>query len=309
MHSDTPSAVEFSMETFRFQGSGMPADPKALEAFPLPLSVILQVTRRCNLDCVFCSEISPLPDPSLAELALMREHLQGVQRIYLSGGEPLLRPDLVKIAQLFKPQCFVGLPTNAMIHESITDDLASSIDFANVGIEGPRNVTTRVRGDYDEIVKGIGLIREKGIPLSLCSVVMASNVDCIPLVCQLADVFEARKVKLILPVMKGNAFRLPASEIISDKQALDLFAKLLEQKTRYGWRPKITLTTWTPEVEGYSILVYPDGKVYAWPVYDEPEKVELLGDLLVEDIRAIWQRNPYRANHVRKYLGETILVC
>src|SRR5579883_1267636 len=62
---------------------------KAVEGFRSPLSVILQITRRCNFNCSFCSEIVQLPDPTLEELDLMRQHLQGVQRVFLSGGEPL----------------------------------------------------------------------------------------------------------------------------------------------------------------------------------------------------------------------------
>src|SRR5579883_1213981 len=62
---------------------------EAVEGFRSPLSVILQITRRCNFNCSFCSEIVQLPDPTLEELDLMRQHLQGVQRVFLSGGEPL----------------------------------------------------------------------------------------------------------------------------------------------------------------------------------------------------------------------------
>jgi hypothetical protein len=61
-----------------------------------PLSVILQVTKRCNFDCNFCSETLQLPDPTLAELDEIRANLTGVRRVFLSGGEPLLRRDFVR---------------------------------------------------------------------------------------------------------------------------------------------------------------------------------------------------------------------
>src|SRR5205814_8649366 len=51
-----------------------------------PLSVILQVTKRCNFDCNFCSETLQLPDPTLAELDEIRANLAGVRRVFLSGG-------------------------------------------------------------------------------------------------------------------------------------------------------------------------------------------------------------------------------
>ena len=69
-----------------------PGDPAALaEAAAVPLSVILQVTRRCDFGCVFCSETSPMPDPSLGELDMFRANLAGVRRVFLSGGEGRFR--------------------------------------------------------------------------------------------------------------------------------------------------------------------------------------------------------------------------
>ena len=45
------------------------ADPAVLaEAATAPLSVIVQVTKRCDFGCMFCSETLPLPDPALTRL-------------------------------------------------------------------------------------------------------------------------------------------------------------------------------------------------------------------------------------------------
>src|SRR5579885_1216939 len=84
-----PEAIFFDDERHHFEAiQGLDID-RAAEGFTSPLSVILQVTRRCNFNCSFCSEIVQMPDPTLEELDLMRQHLQGVQRVFLSGGEPL----------------------------------------------------------------------------------------------------------------------------------------------------------------------------------------------------------------------------
>ncbi|MFC4048271.1 hypothetical protein ACFOY4_01135 [Actinomadura syzygii] len=50
-----------------------------------PLSVIVQVTKRCDSDCNFCSETLQLPDPSLQELESAAANLAGVRRVFLSG--------------------------------------------------------------------------------------------------------------------------------------------------------------------------------------------------------------------------------
>src|ERR1035438_10088898 len=78
------------------------AGPAALaEAAAVPLSVILQVTKRCDFGCVFCSETLHMSDPTLAQLDTIRGNLAGVLRVFLSGGEPLLRRDLPEITDMY----------------------------------------------------------------------------------------------------------------------------------------------------------------------------------------------------------------
>ncbi|WP_239308964.1 radical SAM protein, partial [Frankia sp. Cj3] len=90
-----------------------PLDLEAIAAAAAgPLSVILQVTKKCNFDCSFCSETLQEPDPTLAALERIRDNLAGVPRVFLSGGEPLLRRDFVDIVDLFAGTV-IGVPTNA----------------------------------------------------------------------------------------------------------------------------------------------------------------------------------------------------
>lgn len=275
----------------------------------LPLSVIIQVTRRCNFSCIFCSEIEKMPDPTLEEIQQMRDNLCGVPRVYISGGEPLLRKDLSEILDLFYGNFVVGLPTNAVIHTpELMQVIKERVDFVNIGMDGPRNVTTRIRGDYDKIMKGIHRFQENGISLSLSCVVLSSTKNSVLFTCQIADLVEAKKLKLILPIPKGNALNLSESEYLSLEETEILFADVSKAKEIYGWTPKITLTTWRPEVEGYSLLVYPNGNTYAWPVYGYPDRVLLLGNLLEDSIKNIWEKNPYKQNHYNKYLGKSIFV-
>lgn len=276
----------------------------------LPLSVILQITRHCNFSCVFCSETVKMADSTLEQLERMRNNLLGVPRVYLSGGEPLLRKDLPEILDLFYGNFIVGLPTNAVIYTPrLMEILKARVDFVNIGLDGPRNVTSRIRGDYDKIMKGVQAFRRYRIPISLSCVVLSSTRDAVLFTCQIADLLEAKKLKLILPVRKGNALELPENEYLSLEEAEVLFAEIRKAKEAFGWTPKITLTTWGPNVEGYSLLVYPNGNTYAWPVYDQEDKVLLLGNLVEESIKDIWARNPYKQNHYNKYLGKSIFVA
>ncbi|MFJ1560941.1 radical SAM protein [Streptomyces mirabilis] len=76
-----------------------------------PLSVITQVTKLCDMDCGFCSEVMQKKDPSLKELETMEENLRGVARVFLSGGEPLLRRDFIEIVDMYAAHHIVAVPT------------------------------------------------------------------------------------------------------------------------------------------------------------------------------------------------------
>lgn len=275
----------------------------------LPLSVILQVTRRCNLDCSFCSETEQIPDPSVADLEVVAAHLAGVRRVFLSGGEPLLRRDLSSVLDLFAGKFLLGLATNATPAKKLARKLADKVAAVNVGLEGPRTITNRVRGNYDKIVAGMRVFLEVGVPISVSAVVLKSVADGLGMLGQIADDFGAGKVKLIMPIRKGNGARLTDDEFLSNDEATEVFCVLRDRKARWGWRPELRMTLWTPETEGYSILMYPDCTTWAWPVFDAPNKVEYLGSLLREPMTEIWRRYRFKANHVRKYLGRSILTA
>ena len=204
------------------------ADPGVLgEAAAAPLSVILQVTKRCDFNCGFCSETLQMADPTLDQLDTFRASLAGVQRVFLSGGEPLLRRDLPEIVDMYS-DFIIGLPTNATRGLVMAPRLAGKVAFVNIGFDGPRSTFSRVRGDYDKAMTGVRAFMETGLPISLSAVVLRSTVHALPYLCQIADVLDAGKLKLILPLRKGNALGLPEREFISVDEAHEAFDRLTE---------------------------------------------------------------------------------
>ena len=280
------------------------ADVTALaEAATAPLSVIVQITKRCDFGCVFCSETLQMPDPTLAQLETMRDHLAGVGRVFLSGGEPLLRRDLPDVDMF--AGFIIGLPTNATRGNAMAPRLAGKIAFASIGFDGPRATFTRVRSDYDKAMTGVRAFIDAGIPLSLSAVVLRSTLHALPYLCQIADVLGAGKLKLIL-LRKGNALGLAQREFISVDETCDVSGRLTELRATHDWRPAVRLTPWTNATEGHMIVIEPSGNTHAWPVYDQPDLFLRLGNLLEEPISAIWDRYPCKSNHYAKYLGRSI---
>lgn len=305
MDIDYQLTYDFSCHRLKLHGQTV---GELVSSLDCPLSVILQITRKCHFNCVFCSEKHDMPDPSLDELKLYAEHLEGVPRVFLSGGEPLTRPDFGQIVEIFKAGHILGLPTNAVASERNLEAIKSNHISVNVGLDGPRGVTSSVRGDYDFIMRGIKNFIKNDIDFSLTAVVLRSTMDATLYTCQIADALGAKKMKFVLPIPKGNALKLDSSEYISDEEAHRLCSQIRDAKARFGWKTTYTFTVWNKQTNGYSILVYPDGKTYAWPALSEEDKVLLLGDLHTDSIKDIWKKYPYKFNHVNKYLGNGVAV-
>ena len=289
-----------------FAVTGAASIEELAEAATVPLSVILQVTKRCNFDCSFCSETLQLPDPTLAELDTMRTNLGGVGRVFLSGGEPLLRMDFGEIVDMYAGDFILGIPTNATRGLQHAKAMVGKVAFVNVGLEGPRATTNRVRGDYDQVMAGVRAFLDRGLPLSLSAVVYRSTLHALPFTYQIADVIGAGKLKLILPLRKGNALDLEENEFISLDEAGQCFDRLIEARAVHDWRPALRMTAWTPQTEGHMILVEVTGQASAWPVYSQPDLLEPLGNLLEEPVSKIWARYRFKRNHFAKYLGASI---
>jgi MoaA/NifB/PqqE/SkfB family radical SAM enzyme len=288
-----------------FSPGGQAGPALLAEAATAPLSVIVQVTKRCDFGCGFCSETLQMPDPALDHLATIRANLAGVQRVFLSGGEPLLRRDLPEIVDMYAG-FIVGLPTNATRGLVMAPKLAGKVAFVNIGFDGPRAVFSRVRGDYDKVMTGVRAFQAAGLPISLSAVVLRSTLHALPYLYQIADVLDVGKLKLILPLRKGNALGLPEREFITVDEAQEAFGRLTELRGIHDWRPAVRLTPWTAATEGHMIVIEPNGNAQAWPVYDQPDLFLLLGNLLDEPIGAIWERYPFKVNHYAKYLGRSI---
>src|SRR3546814_11041765 len=88
-----------------------------------PPVVIWNLLRRCNLTCRHCYATSA-DSPFRNELSTTEAlrviddlHAAGVRVLILSGGEPLLRPDLFKLAGYAREQGFVvALSSNGTLH-------------------------------------------------------------------------------------------------------------------------------------------------------------------------------------------------
>lgn len=165
--------------------------------------VIWNLVRRCNLTCRHCYALAVDKDfegeLSTAEVFGVMDDLKGfgVPVLILSGGEPLLRPDLPQIARRAKDQGFyVGLSTNGTLIDEQTLPAIAAVgyDYVGISLDGLRDTHDRFRrkqGAFDASLKAIRLCHEAGIKVGVRFTLTRDNADDWP---KLLDLVEAEGI-------------------------------------------------------------------------------------------------------------------
>ncbi len=198
--------------------------------------VIWNLVRRCNLACKHCYSISADHDfpgeLNTDDVFKVMDDLKAfrVPVLILSGGEPLLRPDIFEISHRAKALGFyVGLSTNGtLIDEANIDRIAEvGYDYVGISIDGIRETHDRFRhkvGAFDASIRGVRQCRERGIKVGLRFTMTQDNAAELP---QLLALMEAEGVdKFYFSHLNyaGRGNRNRKSDVFLDttRRALDL---------------------------------------------------------------------------------------
>lgn len=161
------------------------------------LSLRITITNRCNENCLYChhdgmvtSKDEMTPD-ELYTICKIAKRI-GVKKIRLSGGDPLIRKDIVEIVEKIASLDFkdISLTTNGVLLDQYAQDLKNAgLDRVNVSLDTLDKETYKkvTNLDYlDEAKAGILKAVEVGLyPVKINMVVMKDiNVD------EIRDMFE-----------------------------------------------------------------------------------------------------------------------
>jgi len=158
----------------------------------------LSITDRCNLRCTYCMPAQglqwlPTPDllttAELTRLGRIAVERLGVERIRLTGGEPLMRRDLEEIVEALsalrtstgvKPD--IALTTNGLGLEKRAAGLrAAGLDRVNVSIDSldPQDYAAITRRDrLADVLTGIAGAQEAGLdPIKVNAVAVPATVE------------------------------------------------------------------------------------------------------------------------------------
>ncbi len=183
--------------------------------------VIWNLIRRCNLTCKHCYSISADKDfpgeLSTDEIYSVMENLRdfGVKVLILSGGEPLMRPDIYAISHRAKEMGFyIGLSSNGTLIDEEKIELIARVGYNYVGIsiDGMRDTHDqfrRMEGAFDKALNAIRLCRTHGIKVGLRFTLTQDNAAELPDILDLMD--EESIDKLYLSHLnyagRGNKYR------------------------------------------------------------------------------------------------------
>lgn len=156
-----------------------------------PLQVSIEVSRRCPLECLHCYNNLPMGDVAARQRELSKEeHFSlldqlvemGCFWILYTGGEIFARKDFLEIYTYAKQKGFlITLFTNGtLVNEQIANYLAEWPPFAiEITLYGRTKETyealTAVPGSYDRCLRGIKLLKDRGLPLKLKTVATSIN--------------------------------------------------------------------------------------------------------------------------------------
>jgi radical SAM protein with 4Fe4S-binding SPASM domain len=173
-----------------------PAEPRRAPAGPV---VIWNLARRCNLTCKHCYSISTdteFPgELSTAEIFRVMDDLKAarVPVLILSGGEPLLRPDIFDIGRRAKALGFyVGLSSNGtLINAGNVRAIADTgFDYVGVSLDGLRATHDRFRrksGAFDAALAGLRLCRDAGVKVGMRFTLTQDNAEDFPALLDLME--------------------------------------------------------------------------------------------------------------------------
>ncbi len=173
---------------------GAPSSPGALPEIAVdraePKLARVSLTDRCDLACVYCR---PHRHDGYFEKRLSAEEwdtvfkglaLSGIERVRITGGEPLLHKDVVALVRSLAalPLTDLALTTNATRLAPLASELKAAglrritISLDTLDAEKFRRLTRG--GDLDEVLRGIDAAVEAGFPeLKLNTVVLRGEND------------------------------------------------------------------------------------------------------------------------------------
>jgi putative heme d1 biosynthesis radical SAM protein NirJ1 len=240
--------------------------------------VVWNATKTCNLECIHCyadaETVKFANELTTAEARTMIEDLaaMNVPALLISGGEPLVRPDIFDLAQYaMSLGVRVTFSTNGtLIDKQKAKKIAGiGVTYVGISIDGDEQRHDRMRGRegaFRDAVRGIRNCRDAGIRVGVRFTVTQDNVNEIDSVFRLVEEEGIGRLCLYHLVYSGRGSYLAGIDLESDQKRA-VMNKLLEQVERWNAEGR--------EIEVMTVDNHADAPfIYYWLLDRDPQRAE-----------------------------------
>ncbi|MER5635505.1 pyrroloquinoline quinone biosynthesis protein PqqE [Kitasatospora sp. NPDC002227] len=299
-------------------GTGTPTTARLLtgspgRGTPTPLGLVAELTHRCPLQCTYCANPLELTDKQ-SELTtdqwcelLDQARALGILQLHLTGGEPLLRPDL---AELVAHAHRLGLYTN-LITSGLPLDARRTAELAAAGLDHVQlslQDADRLGADtvaglpaHGRKLAAAELLTAAGLPLTVNAVLHRGNLARLGALADLAVALGADRVELAHAQYYGWAWHNRAHLAPTEEQLHQAEQDLATARARHGDRIEIAYVpadlhggTVKPCMDGWGrrqLVLTPDGTASPCLAAATLPGPPLPG-ALTERLDAIWYDSP-----------------
>jgi Fe-coproporphyrin III synthase len=148
--------------------------------------LVLDVYSRCNCRCMMCDIWKRDAARALTFEDLSRQfpaiERLGVQWVVLTGGEPLMHPDLFRLCDALRSRGIrITLLTTGLLLERYAEQVTAKIDDVIISLDGPREIHNSIRGvknAFDLLASGIRAIRKHHPSFSIAARSTVQRANC-----------------------------------------------------------------------------------------------------------------------------------
>ncbi len=248
--------------------------------------VIWNLIRRCNLTCAHCYSTSADKDfageLTTAEVKAVMADLRafGVPVLILSGGEPLMRPDIFELAHHAKSLGFyLALSTNGTLIDAdqVAPIAAVGFDYLGISLDGLAETHDRFRrrqGAFQASLQGLRLCHEAGLKVGMRFTLCQDNAQDLPALLDLMSEEGIDKFYLshLNYAGRGNKHRERDAYASMTRSAMDLLIETGWSRIQRG--QAVELVTGNNDADGVYLL--------HWAERHFPERLEDLRQVLIK---------------------------
>lgn len=281
----------------------------------IPLTVLLELTRDCNLNCRHCYQAGPADKtraemPTSSILDLITELCQaGCLFLTLSGGEPLRHPDFLEICQKANSaHMVIQVFTNGTL---ITESLARELALLNIldihlSIYGARDEThdhiTQQVGSYRQTLRAVSILKKVGLSVRLKYIMMKDNISDYEAMLRLGRQLDIPYDLDLVITPCDNGHNAPTKLRLPDEDLRRIYRDFLPGTAGLDSKS-------TADRNGSCSLGRSHCAINAWgDIYPCIQLPVSAGNIMEQSFTEIWRESPW-LREIRDFSIQKVLAC